>query len=80
MQIVNITDLSKPKKVFDSNHKYVNRGYLDILKSVKENGIMIPLCVKKVGKRYQILDGLQRYYAALECNITQIPIQLIKTD
>ena len=55
--------------------KSFGRNALDDLKrSIKENGIIQPLLVRKVGEAYQLIAGERRLRAALELKKDKVPV------
>ncbi len=45
----------------------------ELVRSIKEKGIIEPLIVRLVGARYQLISGERRYRAALEAGLTEVP-------
>jgi ParB family transcriptional regulator, chromosome partitioning protein len=59
---------------FDLN----NENDKELFESIKNNGILVPIIIKKQGKGYIILDGARRYQAALALRMMRIPVEIIK--
>lgn len=57
--------------------------FSDMVDSIKNNGILIPLIVRKINGTsdgfYEILSGHNRFNAAIEAGLTKVPV-LIKED
>ncbi|MBQ8870738.1 MAG: ParB/RepB/Spo0J family partition protein [Alphaproteobacteria bacterium] len=64
----------QPRNVFDENQ-------IDILaQSIKENGILQPLLVRKVDDKYEIIAGERRYRAAIKAGLDRLPIIEMQID
>ena len=59
---------SQPRKSFDE--KKIN----ELADSIKENGVIQPIVVRKAGERYQIVVGERRYRAAKKAGLKKIPV------
>lgn len=64
-----------------------SEGYLGLQDSVKKKGILIPILVReyenpdeKGTTLYGLIDGLQRYNAALDAGLEKIPAQITDKD
>ncbi|MDO4539015.1 MAG: ParB/RepB/Spo0J family partition protein [Coriobacteriales bacterium] len=58
----------QPRKVFEE-------GELEELAdSIKQNGILQPLVVRKQGEKYQIIAGERRYQAARRAGLVSVPV------
>ena len=44
-----------------------------LVESIKSEGILHPLLVRPVGKKYEVVAGERRYRAALEAELTEVP-------
>jgi ParB family chromosome partitioning protein len=44
-----------------------------LVESIKSEGILQPLLVRPVGKKYEVVAGERRYRAALEAGLTEVP-------
>jgi ParB family chromosome partitioning protein len=45
-----------------------------LVESVKSEGILQPLLVRSVGEKYEVIAGERRYRAAIEAELTQVPV------
>jgi len=77
----NIMDISLgqlvPLHVRDINLK-TNKGYLRIVSTIREIGLIEPLCVYKENGKYSILDGFLRFKACEELEIQKLPCLIYK--
>src|SRR5262245_57371276 len=46
----------------------------ELTQSVKSNGVIQPIVVRKVGDRFQIIAGERRWRAALKAGLSRVPI------
>jgi ParB family chromosome partitioning protein len=46
----------------------------ELTQSIKSNGVIQPIVVRKVGDRFQIIAGERRWRAALKAGLSQVPI------
>src|SRR5712691_10182229 len=46
----------------------------DLARSIKANGIIQPIVVRRVGDRFQIIAGERRWRAALKAGLQRVPI------
>jgi ParB family chromosome partitioning protein len=58
----------QPRKNFDKNK--LN----ELADSIKKNGILQPLLIRKKGESYEIVAGERRYQAAKIAGLTQVPV------
>ena len=64
----------QPRKFFD------NRHLQELAQSIRENGILQPILVRKFGETYQIVSGERRYRASLLAGLKKIPAVVKKLD
>lgn len=58
----------QPRHSFDEN------ALEELADSIKQNGILQPLLVRKVGQSYQIVAGERRYQAAKRAGLKEVPV------
>src|SRR6266849_5162862 len=46
----------------------------DLARSIRANGVIQPIVVRKVGDRFQIIAGERRWRAALKAGLLRVPI------
>lgn len=64
----------QPRKEFDTNQLE------ELAQSIKENGVIQPITVRKIDSGYQIISGERRTRAALKAGLTKIPAYVIKIE
>lgn len=63
-----ITNPDQPRKSFDPS------ALQELADSIKKNGILQPLLVRKKGDKYEIVAGERRYQAAKLAELTKVPV------
>lgn len=62
-----IPNIYQPRIMFD------DKSIEELSKSIKNHGIIQPLILRKIGEKYEIIDGERRYKAAKKINIKRLP-------
>ena len=65
---------NQPRKVFDK------QTIEELAQSIRENGILQPILVRKIGERYQIVSGERRYRASKLAGEQSIPAVIRRLD
>ena len=66
---------NQPRKDFDE------KSMSELSESIKENGVLSPILVRKTsGNRYQIIAGERRYRASKNADLLEIPVRIIIAD
>jgi len=60
----------QPRRVFNSER------LAELAQSIRSNGIIQPLVVRKVGDRYQLVAGERRWRAAKLARVEQVPVAI----
>lgn len=71
-----ITEIEIEKLVSFSNHPfklYEGERLNDMVESIKEFGVIVPIVVRPIGTSYQILSGHNRVNAAKLVGILKVP-------
>ena len=65
---------NQPRKVFD-------KEFLKALSdSIKKNGLIQPIIVKKKGAKYQIIAGERRWRASAQAGLKEVPVRVLEKD
>lgn len=62
------TNPDQPRKHFDEEQ------LKELVDSIKQNGVLQPLLVRKKGKTYQVVAGERRYQAAKKAGLKEVPV------
>jgi flagellar biosynthesis protein FlhB len=74
VQLISLAMIAKGKRIF----KY--SGQKELNASVAKEGILNPICVKRISKHhYKIMDGMARVVAAEKNGLLRIPAYIIRT-
>lgn len=65
---------NQPRKIFDK------QALDELAQSIRENGVLQPVLVRKIGDRYQIVSGERRYRASKLAGARTIPAVIRKLD
>lgn len=69
-----IPNKAQPRREFSEE------ALLSLSKSIKENGILQPICVRKTGAVYEIISGERRTRAAKIAGISEVPCIVMSVD
>lgn len=65
------------------NHTYKvldNEDMADLVDSIKDYGIILPLLVRAEGKKYEVLSGHRRMFAAKKLKLKEVPCKVLSVD
>ena len=60
--------------------KFKEEDLRDLADSIKKNGLLQPILVRKVGEKYQIIAGERRYQACKSVNLATVPVHVKEAD
>jgi ParB family chromosome partitioning protein len=69
-----IPNKDQPRKKFDDN------SISQLAQSMKSEGVILPLVVRKKGNQFEIVSGERRWRAAQKINLERIPAVVIEAD
>ena len=69
-----IPNRSQPRVTFDENELAA------LSASIRENGILQPINVRRCGVNYEIISGERRFRAAIICGLEEVPCSVIDAD
>lgn len=69
-----VPNKSQPRKYFDESAIY------SLSQSIKENGIIQPVCVRKTGALYEIISGERRCRASKLAGLSEVPCIIMEID
>jgi ParB family chromosome partitioning protein len=69
VQAIKVKDLVESK----TNPRRDPGNIKDLAASIKQDGVLCPLLVRKIDKGYEIVTGSRRHKAAIEAGLTEVP-------
>ncbi len=69
-----VANRSQPRKEFDESLLY------SLSQSIKENGVIQPVCVRKNGAVYEIISGERRVRASKLAGLSEVPCIIMSVD
>lgn len=64
----------QPRRVFEDG------ALADLAESIRQNGVITPITLRKTGETYQIIAGERRWRAARLAGLTEIPALVLEVD
>jgi len=52
----------------------------ELAQSIKKNGLLSPIIVRKIGEKYQIIAGERRWQACKSIDMKKVPIRIMEAD
>ena len=65
---------NQPRKIF------ADEAILKLADSIRQYGIIQPLCVRKIGENYELVSGERRLRAAKELGLSTVPCVILEVD
>lgn len=65
---------NQPRQIFDKEF------LKELADSIKKNGLIQPVIVKKTGSKHQIVAGERRWRAAMQAGLKEIPVRILNSD
>ncbi len=69
-----IPNKAQPRKYFDENELH------QLSKSIQENGVLQPICVRKTGVTYEIISGERRCRASKMAGLAEVPCIVMEVN
>jgi len=66
--------------VYQARTDIDDKELAELKASIKENGVIQPLIVRRLGAKYEVVAGSRRYYAAKELGIKELPAMVKDLD
>ena len=64
----------QPRRVFDKDF------LSELADSIKKNGLIQPIIVKKKGEKYEIVAGERRWRAAAQAGLYEVPVRVLESE
>ena len=71
--IIPINKIKKPKYYINQNTKL----FKQMVESIINEGVIVPIVVRACKRKYEIIDGRCRFYAAQSAGLKEIPVTII---
>jgi ParB/RepB/Spo0J family partition protein len=68
-----IDSIDEPSPTLNSRRSYRGRSISELAGSLREHGFLQPLCVRRLGQRYELVFGVRRLRAAAEAGFSEVP-------
>ena len=78
IQHVPLEDLDPPK--FDSHFNTATEPDYELVESIRHKGIILPLIVRKINKRFEIIAGNRRFHCAGRAGLSSAPCIVVKAS
>lgn len=75
-----VDQLDAPLAEHNSRRSYDRGALAELARSVREHGILQPLCVRPAGERYRVVFGVRRLRAALQAGLAEVPCTIQVLD
>ena len=72
-------DLIKPNR-YQPRSDFNQDALLELAQSIRENGLIQPITVRRIGKEYEIITGERRYRAMRMAGFTSVPCMVSAAD
>ena len=66
--------------IYQPRIKFDEKSIKDLSKSIQNHGIIQPLIVRKIGEKYEIIDGERRYKASKKIGLEKLPAIILNVD
>jgi ParB family chromosome partitioning protein len=73
---VAIADIDETPAELNSRQVYDTRSVIELAASIKEHGVLQPLCVRPAGRRFILVFGLRRLRAARRAGMSTVPCMI----
>lgn len=77
---LNIGDIDETRPELNSRQTYDEASINELAASIKEHGILQPICVRPNGERYELVFGMRRYKGAIRAGLLEVPCTIQVAD
>ena len=71
VQVINVQDIDRPNPPVRIS--FVEEEIASLTESIRDKGILVPLLVRRVGERFEVIDGDCRLEAAVRLRLREVP-------
>ena len=75
-----VTQIDEPPAEQNSRRSYPEESLAQLAASIREHGLLQPLCVRPNGSRYQLVFGVRRLRAAIRAGMQEVPCTVRVAD
>lgn len=80
MKLINIKIGEAKQSPTNTKGRNEGKSFDDLVASIKEKGILMPVLARKVGSVYEVIAGNRRLAAAKVAGLTEIPAQIVEMN
>ncbi|MBV9173719.1 MAG: ParB/RepB/Spo0J family partition protein [Chloroflexi bacterium] len=77
---LSVDTIDEPPAAQNSRHMYADKAIRELADSVRQDGLLQPICVRPKGTRYEVVFGIRRLRAAKQAGIHEIPASVRVAD
>ncbi len=74
------TRIDEPSPERNSRRTYTERSIQELAASLRQQGFLQPICVRRKGTRFELVFGVRRFRAALLAGLSEVPCTLRDAD
>ncbi len=75
-----IGDIDETRPDLNSRQTYDEASINELAASIKEHGILQPMCVRPKGDRYELVFGMRRFKGAIRAGLAEVPCTIQIAD
>ena len=75
-----VSNIDEPPEELNSRRAYTEASINELAGSIREHGILQPLCVRPTGARYGLVFGVRRLRAAIVVGLQEVPCTIQVAD
>jgi len=75
-----VESIDEPDPERNSRSRYADASIVELAASLRQNGVLQPLCVRPSGSRYELVFGVRRLRAAREAGLRRVPCLVLAAD
>lgn len=79
-EVINLKIESIEPNPFQPRENFDEKGLQELAASIKKQGVLQPILVRKHGEKYQLIAGERRWRAAIKAGLKEIPAMVMKAS
>jgi ParB/RepB/Spo0J family partition protein len=80
VELIPTESIDEPSAARSSRRRYADRSIHELAASLRHEGLLQPICVRRKGTRFELIFGMRRFRAALEAGLTEVPCTVREAD